>query len=64
MKILQVLKRTDPEESHIVTHQSVGLTPHQNRLAAVGGVPDSPESKYPEHDSGAPAVSWSVSENA
>ncbi|MCI92076.1 hypothetical protein A2U01_0113372, partial [Trifolium medium] len=51
MKIRQVLKRTDPEESHIMPHQSVGPTPHQNRPAAVGGVPDSPDSRYPEHDS-------------
>ncbi|MCI93994.1 hypothetical protein A2U01_0115292, partial [Trifolium medium] len=27
-------------------------------------VPDNPDSKYPAHDSGAPADSWSVSENA
>ncbi|MCI83092.1 hypothetical protein A2U01_0104367, partial [Trifolium medium] len=63
MKIHQVLKRTDPDKSHIEPHQSVGLTPHQNHHAAVGDVPDNPDSKYPEHGSGAPAVSWSVSEN-
>ncbi|MCI34826.1 hypothetical protein A2U01_0056047, partial [Trifolium medium] len=63
MKIHQVLKRTGPEES-IVLHQSDSLTPHQNHPAAVGDVPDSPDSKHPEHGSGAPAVSWSVSKNA
>ncbi|MCI57882.1 hypothetical protein A2U01_0079133, partial [Trifolium medium] len=30
----------------------------------VDDVPDNPDSKYPAHDSGAPAISWSVSENA
>ncbi|MCI69864.1 hypothetical protein A2U01_0091127, partial [Trifolium medium] len=38
--------------------------PHQNHPAAVGDVPGSPDSRYPVHDSSAPAVSWSVSENA
>ncbi|MCI84745.1 hypothetical protein A2U01_0106023, partial [Trifolium medium] len=45
MKIRQVLKRTDPEENHIEPHQSVGPTPHQNHPAAVGDVPDNPDSK-------------------
>ncbi|MCI93438.1 hypothetical protein A2U01_0114736, partial [Trifolium medium] len=62
MKIHQVLKRTGPEESHIVPRQSDGLTPHQIHPADVGDVPDSSDSKHPEHGSGAPAVSWSVSE--
>ncbi|MCI30904.1 hypothetical protein A2U01_0052115, partial [Trifolium medium] len=64
MKIHQVLKRTGLEESHTVPHQSDGLTPYQNHPAAVDDAPDSPDSRYPEHDSGAPAVSCSVSENA
>ncbi|MCI43626.1 hypothetical protein A2U01_0064864, partial [Trifolium medium] len=55
MKIHQVLKRTGPGESHIVPRQSGGLTPHQNHPAIVGDAPDSPDSRYPEHDSGAPA---------
>ncbi|MCI83042.1 hypothetical protein A2U01_0104317, partial [Trifolium medium] len=63
-KIHQVLKRTGPEASHIMPHQYDGLTPNQNHPAAVGDVLDSPDSKYPEHGSDAPAVSWSVSENA
>ncbi|MCI65862.1 hypothetical protein A2U01_0087120, partial [Trifolium medium] len=64
MKIHQVLKRTGPEESYIVPHQSICPAPHQNHPAAMGDVSDSPDSKYPEHDSGAPTISWSVSENA
>ncbi|MCI31540.1 hypothetical protein A2U01_0052752, partial [Trifolium medium] len=64
MKIHQVLKRTGPEESHIVLHQSDGLTPHQNHPAVVGDVPHSPDSIHPEHGSDVPAVSWSVAENA
>ncbi|MCI68892.1 hypothetical protein A2U01_0090153, partial [Trifolium medium] len=37
--------------------------PHQNHPAVVGDVPGNPDSRCPTHDSGAPAVSWSVSEN-
>ncbi|MCI45572.1 hypothetical protein A2U01_0066811, partial [Trifolium medium] len=46
-----------PEESHIVPHQSVCPSPHQNHPVVVDDVSDSPDSKYPEHDSGAPTVS-------
>ncbi|MCI76236.1 hypothetical protein A2U01_0097505, partial [Trifolium medium] len=59
----QVLKRTGPEESR-VPHQSVYPDPHQNHPADVGDVPGNPDSRCPAHDSGAPAVSWSVYENA
>ncbi|MCI97141.1 hypothetical protein A2U01_0118441, partial [Trifolium medium] len=37
---------------------------HQRHSVVVGDVPDNPDSRYPEHDSDVPAVSWSVSENA
>ncbi|MCI90515.1 hypothetical protein A2U01_0111807, partial [Trifolium medium] len=50
MKIHQVLKRTDPEES-IVLHLSVYSAPHQNHPVVVGDVPGSPDSRYPAHDS-------------
>ncbi|MCI93631.1 hypothetical protein A2U01_0114929, partial [Trifolium medium] len=36
----------------------------QNHPAVVGDVPGSPDSRYPAHKSGAPAVSQSVTENA
>ncbi|MCI92072.1 hypothetical protein A2U01_0113368, partial [Trifolium medium] len=45
----QVLKRTGPEENHIMLRQSDGLAPHQNH-------PGSPDSKHPEHGSDAPAA--------
>ncbi|MCI74836.1 hypothetical protein A2U01_0096100, partial [Trifolium medium] len=57
MKVHQVLKRIDPEESHIEPHQYAGLTPHQNHPAVVCDVPGNPDFRYPAHDSGAPAVS-------
>ncbi|MCI74756.1 hypothetical protein A2U01_0096020, partial [Trifolium medium] len=63
MKIHQVLKRTGPGESR-VPHQSIDPAPHQNHPAVVGDVPGNPDSRYPARGFGAPAVSWSVSENA
>ncbi|MCI51726.1 hypothetical protein A2U01_0072970, partial [Trifolium medium] len=51
-----------PEASR-VPHQSVSPAPHQNHPTVVGDVPGNPYSRYPAHDYGAPAVSWSVSEN-
>ncbi|MCI70806.1 hypothetical protein A2U01_0092069 [Trifolium medium] len=62
MTIHQVLKRTGPEESHIMPHLSIGITRHL-RHPAEGGVPHNLNSKHPKHGSDAPAVSWSVSEN-
>ncbi|MCI70019.1 hypothetical protein A2U01_0091282 [Trifolium medium] len=56
MKIHQVLKRTGPEASR-GPHQSVAPAPHQNHPAAVGDVPGSTDSRYPAHESSAPAVS-------
>ncbi|MCI67779.1 hypothetical protein A2U01_0089038, partial [Trifolium medium] len=57
-KIHQVLKRTGPEENHIVLRQSDGPAPHQNHPATeVGDVPGSPDSKHPEHGFDAPTAS-------
>ncbi|MCI86884.1 hypothetical protein A2U01_0108165, partial [Trifolium medium] len=58
-----VLKRTGPEESHIMPHQSVGLTCHRRHPAEDGEL-HSPGSKHPENGFDAPTVLWSVSENA
>ncbi|MCI58905.1 hypothetical protein A2U01_0080160, partial [Trifolium medium] len=60
--IHQVLKRTGPEESHIMPHQSVSLTRHR-RHSTEDGEMRSPGSKHPGHGSDAPAVSWSIFEN-
>ncbi|MCI90445.1 hypothetical protein A2U01_0111737, partial [Trifolium medium] len=45
-------------------HLSRGPSHHRRHSAVVGDVHDSPDSRYPEHDSNAPAVSWSVSGSA
>ncbi|MCI44312.1 hypothetical protein A2U01_0065551, partial [Trifolium medium] len=38
-------------------HLALGPSPHQSHPATVGDVPESPDSKHPEHGSDAPAVS-------
>ncbi|MCI76465.1 hypothetical protein A2U01_0097735, partial [Trifolium medium] len=48
--IHQVLKRTGPEENHIILRQADGPAPHHNQPAAeAGDAPGSPDSKHPEH---------------
>ncbi|MCI51401.1 hypothetical protein A2U01_0072645, partial [Trifolium medium] len=43
-------------------HLTVCPSPHQSHPAVVGGVPDNPDSRYPEHGSGAPVFLYSVFE--
>ncbi|MCI55820.1 hypothetical protein A2U01_0077071, partial [Trifolium medium] len=57
MEVHQVLCRRQ------MPHLSRGPS-HLRHSVVVGDVLDSPDSKYLEHDSDAPAVSWSVPENA
>ncbi|MCI78143.1 hypothetical protein A2U01_0099413 [Trifolium medium] len=38
-------------------HLSRGSSHHRKHSVVVDGAPDNPDSKYPAHDSGAPAVS-------
>ncbi|MCH79571.1 hypothetical protein A2U01_0000322 [Trifolium medium] len=66
MKIHQHKRNTPgtPDEDYYMPHLSLCPSPHQSHPAAVGDVPGNPDSRYPEHGSGAPAVSYSVSENA
>ncbi|MCI47170.1 hypothetical protein A2U01_0068411, partial [Trifolium medium] len=58
MKVHQVLCSSQ------MPHLSRGPSHHQKHSTVVDDVPDNPDSRYPAHDSGAPAVSWSVSKNA
>ncbi|MCI77304.1 hypothetical protein A2U01_0098574, partial [Trifolium medium] len=45
-------------------HLALGPSLHQSHPAVVDDEPGNPDSKHHEHGSGAPAVSWSISENA